>query len=126
MNPSLWELPALDAVADMQAMRLTVTEYLEAHLARLEATEPLVQAWAFLDIEGARARAPSISRNAQAWTNGSVASRRARWASRYSVTVRRIACMSATASSAGSSQRLGFIGPPPGSMRAPGSTARGH
>jgi aspartyl-tRNA(Asn)/glutamyl-tRNA(Gln) amidotransferase subunit A len=54
---SLWELPALDAVADMRAMRLTVTDYLEAHLQRIDATEPLIRAWACLDVEGARATA---------------------------------------------------------------------
>jgi aspartyl-tRNA(Asn)/glutamyl-tRNA(Gln) amidotransferase subunit A len=43
----------------------TPSEILEAYLERLNAVEPRVQAWCHLDIEGARATAASLTREAQ-------------------------------------------------------------
>jgi aspartyl-tRNA(Asn)/glutamyl-tRNA(Gln) amidotransferase subunit A len=56
MEP-LHELGVLQAAAAIRRREISSVELLEALLARIEATEPRVQAWETLDAEGARAQA---------------------------------------------------------------------
>lgn len=64
----LIEMGVRDAAAQIAAGTLSPVEYLDALLAHIERLEPRIQAWQYLDIEGARAEAAVLEAEARAGT----------------------------------------------------------
>jgi amidase len=59
----LWRLDATELAARIRARELSATEVMEAHLARIEAVNPKLNAIVTLDAEGARAAAAAADRS---------------------------------------------------------------
>jgi aspartyl-tRNA(Asn)/glutamyl-tRNA(Gln) amidotransferase subunit A len=57
---ALWEKGAADAAAEMRDGTLSVVDYVEACLSRIAATEADVQAWEYVDEDGARREAKRL------------------------------------------------------------------
>ena len=62
----VWERDAWELADDVRSGALSAVELLDVHLARIEALDPTLNAMAFLDADGARARAVEIDREVAA------------------------------------------------------------
>jgi aspartyl-tRNA(Asn)/glutamyl-tRNA(Gln) amidotransferase subunit A len=58
----LWELSAASAAEEMRRGRIAPRDYLNAHLDRIETTEPVVQAWEHIDPAAAIEQARALER----------------------------------------------------------------
>src|SRR5690606_19692130 len=63
---SIADLTATEAVAAVAAGHLTPTQLVEASLAQIEALDPVLKAWVYLDADRARAEATTLSEEARA------------------------------------------------------------